>query len=192
MKAVLFNGSPRKEGNTFDMLSTVANVLQEKSIKTEIIQIGGKPVNGCKACMTCFQSEDKRCIQDDEMNENFEKMAAADAIIIGSPTYYADLTPETKALIDRCGYLNGASGNLLKRKIGASVVAVRRAGSIHVFDSINHFFLINQMIVPGSCYWNMSLARNFGEYQKDEEGIRTMKILAENIAWLLDKTCKSR
>ncbi|MCF7793079.1 MAG: flavodoxin family protein [Candidatus Cloacimonetes bacterium] len=187
MKAVLFNGSPRANGNTFEMLKTVAEVLRENNIKTEIVQIGGKPVNGCKACGACFKSDDKRCIQKDDLNSNFEKMLEADAIIIGSPTYYADLTPETKALIDRCGFLHGANSGALKRKLGAAVVAVRRAGSIHVFDSINHFFLINQMIIPGSSYWNMSLARTFGDYEKDEEGIRTMKILGENIAWLLKK-----
>lgn len=187
MRAVLFNGSPRQNGNTFDMLVTVSEVLNLHQIKSEIIQIGGKPVNGCKACGACFKNLDNKCIQRDEMNEYFAKMRAADVIIIGSPTYYADLTPETKALIDRCGYLNIANGGVLKRKLGAAVVAVRRAGSIHVFDSINHFFLINQMIIPGSSYWNMSLARDFGEYQKDDEGIRTMKTLGENIAWLLKK-----
>lgn len=187
MKAVLFNGSPRANGNTFEMLKTVSEILQEHKIETEIVQIGGKPVNGCKACGSCFKSEDKRCIQQDDLNDNFSKMAEADAIIIGSPTYYADLTPETKALIDRCGFLNMANGGVLKRKLGAAVVAVRRAGSVHVFDSINHFFLINQMIIPGSSYWNMSLARTFGDYEKDAEGIRTMNTLGENIAWLLRK-----
>lgn len=187
MKAVLFNGSPRPKGNTFEMLKTVMDVLNQNNIETVLIQIGGKPVNGCKACGTCFKNDTKRCIQKDELNEYFDKMLDADAIIIGSPTYYADLTPETKALIDRCGFLNTANGNPFKRKLGAAVVAVRRAGSIHVFDSINHFFLINQMIIPGSSYWNMSLARDLGEYQQDEEGIRTMKTLGENISWLLKK-----
>jgi multimeric flavodoxin WrbA len=188
MKAVLFNGSPRKNGNTYEMLRTVANVLNEEGIETEIVQIGGKIFHGCRACGTCFRSEDKRCIQiDDQLNDNFEKMLSANVIIMGSPTYYADLTPETKALIDRCGFLNIANGKPLKRKLGAAVVAVRRAGSIHVFDSINHFYLINEMIIPGSIYWNMSLARDLGEYQQDEEGVRTMQVLGENISWLLKK-----
>jgi multimeric flavodoxin WrbA len=187
MKAVLFNGSPRKNGNTYEMLKTVANILNKNNIETEIIQIGGKTLAGCKACRACFESEDKKCIQDDGLNEYFGKMVEADAIIIGSPTYYADLTPETKALIDRCGFLHGANGGALRRKLGAAVVAVRRSGSIHVFDSINHFYLINQMIIPGSSYWNMSLALDRGDYQKDEEGIRTMQNLAENITWLLNK-----
>ena len=160
MKAILFNGSPRKNGNTFEMLNSAIEVLNQNNIETELIQIGGKPANGCKACGACFKSEDKKCIQKDEMNDYFAKMMKADAIMIGSPTYFADLTPETKALIDRCGYLNGANGGPLKRKLGAAIVAVRRAGSIHVFDSINHFYLINQMIIPGSSYWNMTLARD--------------------------------
>ncbi len=106
-------------------------------------------------------------------------------IILGSPTYFADLTPETKALIDRAGFVAGANGGLLKRKVGAAVIAVRRAGEIHAFDSINHFFLISQMIVPGSCYWNVGIGREKGEVEKDEEGLRTMKVLGENLAWLL-------
>ena len=187
MKAVLFNGSPRKNGNTFEMLKSVSEILNKHNIETEIVQIGGKPVRGCLACGSCFKSEDKRCVQKDDLNDNFVKMLEADAIILGSPTYYADLTPETKALIDRCGFLNTANGGPLKRKLGAAGVAVRRAGSIHVFDSINHFFLINQMIIPGSSYWNMSLARTFGDYEKDEEGVKTMKTLGENIVWLLEK-----
>ena len=187
MKAVLFNGSPRSNGNTFEMLNTVMEVLNNHNIDTELIQVGGKPANGCKACGACFKSDDKKCIQKDEMNDYFAKMAEADVIIMGTPTYYSDLTPEIKALIDRCGFLNMANGGPLKRKLGAAVVAVRRAGAVHAFDSINHFYTINQMIIPGSSYWNMSLARTFGDYEKDEEGIRTMKTLGENIAWLLEK-----
>ncbi len=188
MKAVLFNGSPRPDGNTFSMLKTVADVLESNQINTEIIQVGGKIFHGCLACRSCFTNADKRCIQkDDDLNKNFEKMVEADVIVIGSPTYFADLTPETKALIDRCGYLNGANGRPFKRKIGAAVAAVRRAGSLRVFDSINHFYQITEMITPGSIYWNMSLARDKGEYFQDEEGIRTMQVLGENIAWLLNK-----
>jgi multimeric flavodoxin WrbA len=189
MKAVAFNGSPRKGGNTEILLNEVLKVLEEKGIKTELIQVGGKDVKGCVACMKCRKKADGKCHKDNDLlNKCMEKMVEADAIIIGSPTYFADLTSETKALIDVAGYALRGAGNPLKRKVGAAVVAVRRAGAIHTFDSINHFFLINEMIVPGSSYWNIGIGRNKGEVNEDEEGIKTMRTLGENIAWLLGKT----
>jgi multimeric flavodoxin WrbA len=189
MKAVAFNGSPRKGGNTEILLNEVLKVLEAKGIKTELIQVGGKDVKGCVACMKCRKEKDGKCHKDNDLiNKCIKKMLEADAIIIGSPTYFADLTSETKALIDVAGYAIRGAGNPLKRKVGAAVVAVRRAGAIHTFDSINHFFLINEMIVPGSSYWNIGVGRNKGEVNEDEEGIKTMKTLGENIAWLLGKT----
>ncbi len=134
------------------------------------------------------QKKNGRCVHDDDVaNECIAKMVEADGIILGSPTYFADLTPETKALIDRAGFVTRANGDLLKRKVGAAVIAVRRAGEIHAFDSINHFFLISQMIVPGSCYWNVGIGREKGDVEKDEEGLETMRVLGENMAWLLEK-----
>ena len=121
------------------------------------------------------------------VNECIEKMLEADGIILASPTYFADLTPELKALIDRAGFVAKANSEMFRRKVGAAVVAVRRAGSIHVFDSINHFFTISQMIIPGSSYWNMGMGLAEGDVEKDEEGIRTMQILGQNMAWLLKK-----
>ena len=109
------------------------------------------------------------------------------AIIIGSPVYYADMTADAKALIEVAGYALGSAGNPLKHKAGAAVIAVRRAGAIHAFDSINHFFLINEMIIPGSSYWNIGIGREKGEVLKDEEGMKTMKVLGENMAWVLEK-----
>ena len=114
-------------------------------------------------------------------------MIEADGIILGSPTYFTDVTAEMKALIDRSGLVAKVNGDLLRRKVGAAVVAVRRAGSIHVFDTLNHFFFISQMVVPGSIYWNVGIGRNIGEVEEDEEGIRTMTVLGENMAWLLGK-----
>jgi multimeric flavodoxin WrbA len=189
MKAIAFNGSPRKGGNTEILLNEVLKVLEEKGIKTELIQVGGKDVKGCVACMKCRKEKDGKCHKDNDLiNKCIKKMVEADAIIIGSPTYFADLTSETKALIDVAGYAIRGSGNPLKRKVGAAVVAARRAGAIHTFDSINHFFLINEMIVPGSSYWNIGMGRNKGEVNEDEEALKTMKTLGENIAWLLGKT----
>jgi len=150
--------------------------------------VGGELLHGCKACGACRQNKDMKCVtKDDKMNDWIRKMVDADAIIIGSPTYFADLTMETKALIDRCGYVTRANGNALKRKIGAAVAAARRAGAVNVFDNINHFFTISEMVVPGSSYWNLSLSMAPGDFEKDAEGNATMHTLADNIAWLMKK-----
>jgi len=186
MKIFALNGSPRKEGNTFHMLTTVLDVCKEAGFETEIYQAGGLAVRGCLACGNCGNHKG-RCATDDWVNEVYQKMKAADAIVIGSPTYFADLTAETKAVIDRCGYISRRDDMAFSRKIGAAVSAVRRAGGIHTLDSIQHFFLINDMIVPGSSYWNMSLSRDLGDYDKDEEGIKTMRRLGKNIVWLLGR-----
>ena len=188
MKVVAFNGSPRKEGNTASLIKHVLAELDKEGIETEIVQIGGKSVHGCTACSKCFENRDRRCVIDNDIvNECIEKMLEADGIILASPTYFADLTPELKALIDRAGFVAKANSEMFRYKVGTAVVAVRRAGSIHVFDSINHFFTISQMIIPGSSYWNMGIGRAEGDVEKDDEGIRTMRILGQNMAWLLKK-----
>lgn len=188
MKVVAFNGSPRKDGNTYHMIKEVFAVLEAEGIETELIQVGGNDLHGCRACGGCRKNANMKCVMDDDMvNHCIQKMIEADGIIIGSPTYFSDLTSETKALIDRCGYVIGANGNPLKRKVGAAVAAVRRAGSTHVISSINYFFMIREMVIVSSSYWNMSLARDKGDYEKDEEGVRTMKKLGENMAWALKK-----
>jgi len=189
MKVLGINCSPRKGGNTEILIKEVFKALEKEGIKTEFFQLGGKKVSGCIACMKCKKKKDGRCHQKNEVINNcIEKMVKADAIVIGSPVYHADITADAKALLEVSGYCLGASGNPLKHKIGAAVVAVRRGGAIHAFDSINHFFLINEMIIPGSIYWNMGIGREKGEVLKDEEGMRTMKVLGENMAWLLRKT----
>ena len=187
-KVLAINGSPRRNGNTKQMLETVMEVCKNAGFETEIYQAGGLTVRGCMACSSCFKEHPGRCVTDDWMNELYCKMKQADAILLGSPTYFSDLTPEIKAIIDRCGYLAKSEGNSLSRKIGAAVSAVRRAGEIHTLDSMGHFFLISDMIMVGSSYWNLSIARAIGDYEKDEEGIETMTRLGENIVWLLNKT----
>ncbi len=189
MKIFAFNGSARKDGNTAILLKYVLAELQKEGIETELYQLAGKKIRGCIACYRCVENQDQRCaVKNDVLNECIEKMIEADGIILGSPTYFTDVTAEMKALIDRAGLVVKVNGDVLRRKVGAAVVAVRRAGSIHVFDTINHFFFISQMIVPGSIYWNMGIGRDIGEVEEDEEGIRTMTILGENMAWLLKKT----
>jgi len=189
MKVTAFNGSPREGGNTQMLLSKVCEVLQREGIDTELVQLGSKAVQGCVACYQCFDKKNGQCARpDDLIGQCIEKMKASDGILLGSPTYFADITPQMKALIDRAGLVAKANGDLYRRKVGAGVVAVRRGGEIHAFDSLNHFFLISQMIVPGSIYWNMGFGRAKGEVANDEEGQRTMVALGENMAWLLKKT----
>jgi len=189
MKVIAFNGSARRNGNTAILIGEVFSELQEEGIETEMVQLAGKTIRGCTACGKCFDSQDKRCaIDNDFANECIEKMVAADGIILASPTYFADVTAEIKALIDRAGYVARANRDILRRKIGAAVVAVRRTGAIHAFDTLNHFFLISEMIVPGSSYWNIGIGRAIGDVKQDEEGLETMRILGRNMAWLLKKT----
>ena len=188
MKVIAFNGSARKDGNTAILLNCVLEVLNGEGIETELIQLSGKKINGCRACYKCFQNKDQRCsVTDDILNECFEKILEADGIVLGSPTYFADITTEMKALIDRTGVVARANGEMFKRKIGAAVIAARRGGSIHAFDSINHFFLISQMIIPGSSYWNLGFGLKKGEVENDKEAIQIMTVLGENMAWLLKK-----
>jgi multimeric flavodoxin WrbA len=188
MKVVAFCASARKDGNTKLLLETVLEPLRQSGAETELVELAGSSLKGCMACFVCIKKKDGSCvIKDDMLNECVEKMAGADAIILGSPTYFADVSTEMKALIDRSGMVGRANGDLYKRKIGAAVVAVRRAGSIHAFDTMNHFFQIGQMIIVGSSYWNIGIGREKGEVASDEEGMKTMRQLGENMAWLLDR-----
>ncbi|MCU0637769.1 MAG: flavodoxin family protein [Methanothrix sp.] len=187
MKVVAFNCSPRRNGNTAALLGEALRELEGLGIETELVHLKG-PLSGCRACFQCSKKKDGRCANDkDMMNDCIEKMAGADGIIIGSPTYFADLTPEAKALIDRGGFVAKANGDMFKRKVGAAVVAVRRAGAIHVFDSINHLFFISQMIVAGSSYWNIGMGLGEGDVNEDDEGLATMRTLGQNMGWLMKK-----
>ena len=188
MKVVAFNGSARKDGNTAILIRRVLQVLESEGIETELIQLSGEQIHGCTACGVCFKIKNRQCkIVNDNVNLYIEKMAAADGIILGSPTYFSMMSSELKALIDRSGFVGRANSNLFERKVGAAVVAVRRAGAIPTFDAINHFFLISEMIVPGSSYWNIGIGLNKGDVEKDEEAMQTMENLGRNMAWLLKK-----
>ena len=188
MKVIAFNGSGRKGGNTAILVETVLNELSQEGIETEFIQLAGETLHGCIACYKCFQNKDRKCSVDrDNLNKYLAKMIKADGILLGSPVYFTDVTSGIKALIDRCGLVSTANGGLFKRKVGAAVVAVRRAGAIRTLDTLNHLFQYNEMIIPGSTYWNVGIGRDPGEVKDDEEGIRTMKTLGKNMAWLLKK-----
>jgi multimeric flavodoxin WrbA len=188
MKVIAFNGSARKDGNTAILINHVFRELENAGIDTQMIQLSGSRIHGCIACMKCYENKNRHCsVTDDIANDCIEKMLEADGILLGSPTYFANVSTEMKALIDRAGMVSRANNDMLARKVGAAVVAVRRAGAIHVFNSINHFFFIGQMIVPGSSYWNLGMGRQKGEVEKDEEGLQTMENFGRNMAWLLKK-----
>ena len=188
MKVVAFNGSPRKDGNTQTLLQTVLAEIEQEGIETEIVQLGGCNIRGCIACYKCFENRNRRCAVDkDILNECIGKMESADGILLGSPTYFANMSTEVKALIDRAGLVAKANEDMFRRKVGAAVVAVRRAGAVHTMDSINHFFTIGQMIIPGASYWNIGFGREKGQVSGDEEGMRTMQTLGRNMAWLIKK-----
>jgi multimeric flavodoxin WrbA len=188
MKVVAFNGSARLDGNTAILLKTVLTELERDGIQTELVQLAQEHLRGCGACFRCFKQKDQRCsIDNDSVNAYIAKMAAADGMLLGSPVYFADVTANTKALIERCGMVARANGDLYQRKVGAGVVAVRRGGAIHAFNSLNHFFTIGQMVIVGSSYWNIGIGREVGAVSSDEEGIKTMQRLGQNMAWVLKK-----
>ena len=188
MNVVALNSSARKNGNTAILLNLVLDELKKEGIQTELIQLAGKPIAGCKACYKCFRNMDGRCaVKKDILNDLIEKMESADGILLGSPTYFSDVSAGMRAFIERCGLVARANDYMFKRKVGASVVAVRRAGAISAFNSMNLFLHYMQMIMPGASYWSIGVGRDPGDVLKDEEGIQTMKTLGENMAWLLKK-----
>lgn len=188
MKVIAFNGSARKDGNTAILLNKVLDEIRGEGIETELYQLAGKKIQGCIACYKCMKNKDNRCaVDNDIVNECIAKMIEADGILIGSPTYFADVTAATRALIERTGFVARANDYLFKRKVGAGIIAVRRGGAIHAFNSINLFLFYNQIINPGASYWAFAIGRDPGEVLGDAEGMQTMKTLGQNLAWLLKK-----
>jgi multimeric flavodoxin WrbA len=188
MQVVAFNASARKGGNTALMLKTVLAELDAEGIRTELVELAGVHLQGCGACYICQRRKDGRCaVEGDPLNEYIEKMVQADGILLGSPVYFSDVTANMKALMERAGLVTRVNGDLLRRKVGAGVVAVRRGGAIHTFDTLLHFFTIQQMVVVGSSYWNIGIGREAGAVEKDEEGLQTMRTLGQNMAWVLKK-----
>jgi multimeric flavodoxin WrbA len=187
MKVVAFNGSPRKDGNTAILIKHVFGELEKEGIETELVQLADKVIHGCIACEKCGENRDGRCaVKNDAANECIEKMLDADGIILGSPVYFQDVTSEMIALIDRTGYVSRANGRMFKRKVGASVVAVRRSGAIHALDTMDHFFLSGEMVIVGRA---LAIGRAKGEVEKDAEGIQLAISLGQRMAWALGKLC---
>lgn len=193
MKVVAFNGSARKGGNTAILLTCVLDELQSAGIETELVELSGAKIHGCRACRRCSARQDRHCGQtDDDVNDFIDKMLEAGGILLGSPTYVSDISPEIKCLIDRACLVSRANGGIFRHKVGAAVVSVRRAGAMHAFDALNHFFLNSEMIIPGSSYWNIGIGMEPGDVRKDAEGMQTMQTLGRNMAWLMQKISGER
>lgn len=189
MKVLGISGSPRSGGNTDILVTLALEVLAEEGIQTEFVSLSDRPVKPCRACGGCAKSEKVECTQQDPAFEGLmERFLESDGILVGSPVYFGSATPQTMALLDRVGYVARAKGsNLLRRKVGAAIVVARRAGQNFTFAQLNYFFLISEMIVPGSTYWNLAFGREKGEVRNDAEGLATVRRLAENMAWLMKK-----
>lgn len=188
IKVVAINGSARAEGNTADLLARVTGALEQEDIQTETHSLAQETFRGCVGCGLCFENKNRRCaVESDGLNDLLAKLILSDGILLGSPVYFADCSAILKGLIERCGMVARANDNLLRRKVGAAVAAVRRAGAVHTLDSIQHFFTIGEMIIVGSSYWNLGLGREPHRVLADEEGLATMATLGHNMAWLLKK-----
>ncbi|ABP67979.1 NADPH-dependent FMN reductase [Caldicellulosiruptor saccharolyticus DSM 8903] len=185
MKVVAFNGSPRKEGNTYHAIKIVAEELQKEGIEVEIVQVGDKAIRGCLACGTCAKNRNERCVIDDEVNEWIQKMKETNGIILASPVHYASISATMKAFLDRAFYVAGVNGSLFRHKVGAALVAVRRSGGITAFNQLMQYLNYAEMLIATSNYWNVIHGRLPGEVLQDEEGVQIMRVLGKNMAWLL-------
>ncbi len=188
MLAFLVCGSPRAGGNTEFLLKRCLGRLEKSGISTQFVPLSGKTIRPCTACGTCFREKDEKCAtKDDDFHEVFDLMKGADIIVTGSPVYFGSATPELMALLHRAGCVSLANGRLFSRKIGGPIVVARRAGENFTYAQLLFWYTINDMIVPGSTYWNVGIALEKGEVEKDEEALRTVDRFAENIAWLAER-----
>ncbi|NUQ62180.1 MAG: flavodoxin family protein [Pirellulales bacterium] len=188
MKVLAISGSPRPGGNTDILVKLASEILAAEGIETDFLSLADRPVKPCMACGGCFRSDTIRCVQEDPAFEGIlDRFAAANGVLIGSPVYFGSATPQTMALLDRVGYVARRHRELLRRKVGAAIVVARRAGQNFTFAQLNYFFLISEMIVPGSTYWNVAFGREKGEVTSDAEGMETVRNLAKNMAWLMKR-----
>jgi len=188
MKALLVCGSPRREGNTEILLDRARHRLEQRGISSELVLLAEHEVKPCIACGKCKEQKDGTCtVKDDDFHPIFMKMREADAIIVGSPVYFGCATSQITSLLHRAGYVSRANGNFFKGKIGAPVVVARRAGQNFTYAQLLFFFTVNDMIVPGSTYWNIAFGRQKGDVTGDDEGVETIDHFADNVADLLSR-----
>lgn len=186
MKVIAINGSARKDGNTSIIIKTVLEELEKEGIQTEQVQLWDKPIKGCTGCLGCFK--EKKCVfKDDYFNECFQKISEADGIILGSPVYNANITASMKGFMERIGMMGHVNSHTLRHKVGASVVAVRRQGGLATLDTLNHLLISNEVIIVGSIDWNMVFGRDIGDVLNDEEGMKNMQNLGQNMASVMKK-----
>ncbi|KDR95836.1 Multimeric flavodoxin WrbA [Peptoclostridium litorale DSM 5388] len=186
MKVVAFNGSPNKEGNTYHAIRIAAEQLEKEGMEVEIVHVGNKAVRGCMACGGCIKNRDEKCVlAGDDVNEWIQKMKDADGIIIGSPVHYSAIGGTMKSFLDRAFYVAGVNGGMLRGKVGAAVVAVRRSGGLPTFSQLNNYINYSEMIMPTSNYWNVIHGTRPGEALQDEEGVQIMRVLGKNMAYAL-------
>ncbi len=185
MKVIAILGSPRKAGNSATALNIMAHELKKEGIELEIVHIGNKNIRGCIACYKCFEKLDRKCIIDDATNQAIEKMAAADGIILTSPVYWSGIAGTMKSFLDRAFMVSAANGNLLRGKVGAALVSVRRTGGSATVAGLNNYITYAEMAIASSNYWNVVHGHNPGEMEHDQEGVQITKVLASNIAWML-------
>lgn len=186
MKALAFNGSPNKKGNTYHALKMVTDELEKEGIETEILHVGNKAIRGCLACGQCAKKQNEQCIQtDDPVNEWIQLMKDADGILVGSPVHYSAIAGTMKSFLDRAFYVSGVNGSMMRHKVGASVVAVRRSGGLPTFNQLNNFICYSEMLMPTSNYWNVIHGTKPGEAVQDLEGVQIMRTLGKNMAWLM-------
>ncbi|MCT4584640.1 flavodoxin family protein [Peptostreptococcaceae bacterium AGR-M142] len=186
MKVVAFNGSPKKEGNTYHALNLVSKELEKQGVEVEFIHVGNKKIRGCTGCGQCVKQMNKECvIKDDDVNEWIKKMDEADGILLGSPVYYSAIAGTMKSFLDRAFFVAGVNGSMLRHKVGAAVVAVRRSGGLPTFNQLNNYLNYSEMILPTSNYWNVIHGMMPGEALKDDEGVQIMRVLGKNMAWTL-------
>lgn len=186
MKVIAFNGSPKEKGNTYQAIKMVTDELEKEGIDVEIVHVGNKIIRGCMACNWCAKNQCERCVNDeDEVNEWIQKMKEADGIILGSPVHYSSIAATMKAFLDRAFYVTSVNGSLLRHKVGAAVVAVRRSGGVTTFDQLNNYINYSEMLMPTSSYWSVIHGLKPGQVTEDAEGIQIMRVLGKNMAWLM-------
>ena len=186
MKVIVINGSPKSNGNTALGLARVMDALEADDIRTERIDIGGRAIHGCVACGGCGVNKNRKCVLDnDGVNDWMQAMFEADGVLLGSPVYYAGINGAFKAFLDRTFYVGMANGGLFRHKVGAAIVAVRRAGSTTALEQLHKYFTISEMFLPASNYWSMIFGRTPGEAEQDAEGGQCLNLLGQNMAWLM-------